>query len=224
MLDDTPDLVLIDLGLPGMSGIEGIHVLKRTCPRTQLLVLTVYGDDTRIFEALCAGACGYLLKTTPPSRLLESIGEAMTGGAPMSPEVANRVIRLFRQFRPPQPASCRNLTPQEARVLNLLADGYNYETAACRTRHHREHHPVLRSLLLRKIAGTLQIGGRCQGASAGNHPLARLACFARSLHVHAVTQPETAVDNATKHMRPGEGHDPSRLEFVHDSRTMHGTE
>ena len=128
MLGDTPDVVLIDIGLPGMSGIEGIRALKEKYPRVQLLVLTVYGDDARIFQALCAGACGYLLKTTAPSRLLESIGEAMTGGAPMSPEVAHRVIQLFRQVRPPQPANC-NLTPQEVRVLKLLADGHNYQTA-----------------------------------------------------------------------------------------------
>ena len=80
---DQTDVVLVDIGLPGLSGIEGIRRLKESCPRLPLLVLTVYDDDDRIFEALCAGACGYLLKKTPPARLLESIREVVEGGAPM---------------------------------------------------------------------------------------------------------------------------------------------
>src|SRR5215472_2538507 len=98
------DVALVDLGLPGMSGIEGIRALKERHPALVILVITVYEDDERIFEALCAGANGYLLKKTAPERLLESVKEAMSGGAPMSPEVASRVIRLFREIRPPEHA------------------------------------------------------------------------------------------------------------------------
>jgi DNA-binding NarL/FixJ family response regulator len=120
---------LIDIGLPGMSGIEGIRHLKERHPQLLLLVLTVFDDDTRIFEALCAGASGYLLKKTPPQRLLESLREVMEGGAPMSPEVARRVVHLFRTFQPPRQAS-HDLTPHELRVLKLLVEGHNYKTAA----------------------------------------------------------------------------------------------
>ena len=126
---DMPDVVLCDIGLPGMSGIEGIRILKERHPDLSLLMLTVYDDDERIFDALCAGACGYLLKRTSPSRLLESLKEAVTGGAPMSPEVAGRVITLFREIRPPERADYA-LTPHESRLLKLLVEGHNYTTAA----------------------------------------------------------------------------------------------
>lgn len=123
------EVVLIDIGLPGMSGIEGIRLLKERHPQLLLLVLTVFDDDARIFEALCAGASGYLLKKTPPRRLLESLREVVEGGAPMSPEVARRVVHLFRTFHPPTQASY-DLTPHETRVLKLLVEGHNYKTAA----------------------------------------------------------------------------------------------
>src|SRR5262245_6395751 len=126
---DLPDVVLNDIGLPGMSGIDGIKILKERYPDLQVLVLTVYDDDERIFDAICAGACGYLLKKTPPARLLDSLKEAVAGGAPMSPEVARRVISLFREIRPPERADY-DLKPNETRLLKLLVEGYNYKTAA----------------------------------------------------------------------------------------------
>jgi DNA-binding NarL/FixJ family response regulator len=124
-----PDLVLMDIGLPGMSGIEGLRVLKERYPDMLLLMLSVYDDDERIFDAMCAGASGYLLKKTPPVKLLESIKEVVQGGAPMSPEVARRVIALFREIRPPERADYE-LTPHETRLLKLLVEGHNYKTAA----------------------------------------------------------------------------------------------
>ncbi len=126
---DLPKVVLADIGLPGMNGIEGVRRLKQQFPALSILMLTVYDDDDRIFEALCAGACGYLLKKTPPARLLDSISEAANGGAPMTPEIARRVVRLFRQVRPPDRADY-NLTPHEMRLLKLLVEGHNYKTAA----------------------------------------------------------------------------------------------
>jgi DNA-binding NarL/FixJ family response regulator len=126
---DLPDIVLCDIQLPGMSGIEGMRILKERYPNMLLLMLTVYDDDERIFDALCAGACGYLLKKTPPVRLLESLREAVHGGSPMSPEVARRVIALFRDIRPPERADYA-LTPHETRLLKLLVEGHNYKTAA----------------------------------------------------------------------------------------------
>jgi DNA-binding NarL/FixJ family response regulator len=126
---DLPDAVLVDIGLPGMSGVEGIRILKERHPQLVLLMQTVYDDDERIFDALCAGASGYLLKKTQPARLLESLREAVSGGAPISPEVARRVIRLFRGIRPPERAEY-NLSPHEVRILKLLVEGHNYKTAA----------------------------------------------------------------------------------------------
>src|SRR5258705_8607994 len=113
-----PHLLLSDIGLPGMSGIEGVAILKERYPDLLILMLTVYDDDERIFDAMCAGASGYLLKKTPPGRLLESLREVAAGGAPMSPEVASRVISLFREIRPPERADY-NLTPYETRLLKL---------------------------------------------------------------------------------------------------------
>ncbi|MGA2579130.1 MAG: response regulator transcription factor [Bryobacteraceae bacterium] len=124
-----PDVALVDIGLPGMSGIEGIRELKKRYPDLTLIMMTVYDDDKRIFDALCAGACGYLLKKTPPARLLESLREAAGGGSPMSPEVARRVVSLFREIRPREDAACQ-LTPHEIRLLKLLVEGHNYKTSA----------------------------------------------------------------------------------------------
>ena len=126
---DIPDVTLVDLGLPGMAGTEGLPELRLRYPTVALVVLTVYEDDDRIFRALCAGASGYLLKKTPPARLLEGITDVLAGGAPMSPEIARRVISLFRQIRPPERVDY-DLTPHEVRLLKLLVEGRNYQGAA----------------------------------------------------------------------------------------------
>ena len=126
---EIPDVLLTDIGLPMMSGIDGIRILKARYPDLPILALTVYKNDEDIFEALCAGASGYLLKTTPPARLLECLREVVNGGAPMSPEVARRVIRLFREVSPPVKANY-HLTAQETEILKLMVEGYNYKAAA----------------------------------------------------------------------------------------------
>ena len=125
----VPDVALLDIGLPGMSGIEGIPLLRAKFPALLILMLTVYDDDDRVFGALCAGACGYLLKRTAPGKLLECIREVKNGGAPITPEIARRVVHLFREFAPPRVPDCR-LSPQEMKVLELLVEGHNYKTAA----------------------------------------------------------------------------------------------
>jgi DNA-binding NarL/FixJ family response regulator len=127
--DDVPQVVLMDIGLPGMSGIEGIRLLKDRWPELLCITLTVYEDDEKIFDALCAGASGYLLKRTAPARLVESLREVVSGGAPMSPEVASRVISLFKHIRPPERADY-HLTPHELRLLKMLVEGHSYKTAA----------------------------------------------------------------------------------------------
>lgn len=126
---DGVDVVLMDLALPGMSGIDGIRAITARHEALKVVALTVYEDDRRIFEALCAGASGYLLKKTPPPRLFECLREVVAGGAPMSPEVASRVVALFREFRPPALADY-HLTPHELRLLGLLTEGHGYKTAA----------------------------------------------------------------------------------------------
>jgi DNA-binding NarL/FixJ family response regulator len=126
---ELPDVALVDIGLPGMSGVEGVRILRERYPNLLTLMNTVYDDDERIFQALCAGASGYLLKKTPPAKLLESLQEAIAGGAPMSPEVARRVLALFRDIRPPKQEDYQ-LTPHELRLLKLLVEGHSYKTAA----------------------------------------------------------------------------------------------
>jgi DNA-binding NarL/FixJ family response regulator len=124
-----PAVLLVDLGLPGMDGIEGIRRVRAAWPEILPIVLTVYQDDERIVKALCAGACGYLLKKTAAPEILARLAEAVDGGAPMSPEIARQVVGLFARAHPP-PGSDHGLTPHEVRVLKLLVDGHNYRTAA----------------------------------------------------------------------------------------------
>ena len=129
MAGTRPDVILTDIGLPGMDGVEGTRILRDRFPLIPVLALTVYDDDENVFNAICAGASGYLLKNTAPARLLESLREVVDGGAPMSPDVARRVITLFREFRPPERASY-HLTPQETDLLKLMVEGHHYKTAA----------------------------------------------------------------------------------------------
>jgi DNA-binding NarL/FixJ family response regulator len=124
-----PDLVLTDLALPGLSGIEGIKRLRTLRPELPVIALTVYHDDDHVFEALCAGAAGYLLKTTPPARLIEGLRDVVAGGATMSPEIARRLMAAFTRVRPPARAE-HQLTPHEVRLLKLLGEGHSYKTAA----------------------------------------------------------------------------------------------
>ena len=157
---NQPHVLLSDIGLPGMSGIEGVSILKERHPDLLILMLTVYDDDERIFDAMCAGASGYLLKKTPPARLLESLREAVNGGAPMSPEVAKRVIALFREIHPPDRADYQ-LTPHETRLLKLLVQGYNYKTAA--TELNVTVHTV--SFHLRSIYEKLQVHSKSEAVA-----------------------------------------------------------
>lgn len=154
---ELPDVVLTDLGLPGLSGVEGIKLIRARHPDVPFVALTVYDDDERVFEALCAGAYGYLLKNTPPARLLECLREVVSGGAPMSPEIARRVVTLFRDYRPPEKSE-HQLTPQEKEILKLLVEGHSYKTAAFKL--NISTHTV--SFHLRNIYGKLQVHSKSE--------------------------------------------------------------
>jgi DNA-binding NarL/FixJ family response regulator len=122
--EEVPDVVLMDIGLPGMSGIEGMRVLKQNLPDLDILVLTVHCDYKIVFEALCAGACGYLTKDTKPAKLLEAIKEAFEGGAPMSTQIARMVVESFKT----KPHT--ELTLRETEVLTQLCKGMSYRMIA----------------------------------------------------------------------------------------------
>jgi len=125
----NPDVMLLDINLPGMLGSEGVGFFRSKYPALQVLMLTIYAEQDKVFESICNGASGYLLKKTPPVRLLEAIREAHEGGAPMSPEIARKVITRFRQTAPAAHSDYQ-LTPQETRLLKLLSDGYSYQSSA----------------------------------------------------------------------------------------------
>lgn len=122
------NVLMLDINLPGMLGSEGVRKFKEKCPAIEILMLTIYAGQDLVFESICNGACGYLLKKTPPAKLLEAITEAFHGGAPMSPEIARKVVTLFQKTGPPQKLD-EQLTPQEVRLLTLLSQGYSYQRA-----------------------------------------------------------------------------------------------
>ena len=126
----NPDVVLMDIALPGMNGIEGVKLATERIPDLNVLMLTIYEDSEKVFDALCAGACGYLVKKTPPSRLLEAIKEVYEGGSPMSSRIARQVINAFKEGNVPQDNDEYNLSSREKEVLTSLAGGNNYREIA----------------------------------------------------------------------------------------------
>ncbi len=127
----VPEVILMDIDLPGMSGIEGIKKLKEISTKFIVLVLTIYDENDVIFEALCAGASGYLVKKTPPARLLEAIKEAHEGGAPMNSHIARKVVEFFRSNKEVVPKTSKvSLTSREKEVLSGLVDGNSYKAIA----------------------------------------------------------------------------------------------
>src|SRR5215469_7905007 len=130
---DPPDVLLLDIELPGMHGDEAVRLLRNVCQRTEILMLTVFADRSRIFESICNGASGYLLKSTPPETLLEGIRSARSGGSPISPEIARQIVDVFQHRRvQAQTPESDILGTQEIRLLTLLAEGYSYLSAAAK--------------------------------------------------------------------------------------------
>jgi DNA-binding NarL/FixJ family response regulator len=124
-----PDVILLDVNLPGISGIEGIPKLREYFTQSAILMLTVLDDNDSIFRAILAGADGYLLKTTSPTRLLNAIEDVANGGSPMSPTVARQAVNFFRKHVPPLPKES-SLTEREKEILQLLIEGWNNEEIA----------------------------------------------------------------------------------------------
>ena len=127
---DEPDVILMDIGLPGMSGIDGIREVKKILPDVTIVVSSVYEDDDNIFEALCEGASGYLVKNTPPSRLVDAISEAHKGGAPMSSIIARKVVTLFQKRYKRASKDDVTLSDREKEILTGLSDGDSYASVA----------------------------------------------------------------------------------------------
>jgi len=124
-----PDVVLMDINLPGISGIECVRRLKTACPSLQIVMLTVYDEVGQLFQSLMAGACGYLLKRTPSDKLLEAITEARLGGAPMTRKIARKLVQYFHQFGSASPEASI-LSKREQETLALLAEGFRYKEIA----------------------------------------------------------------------------------------------
>ncbi len=126
--EKLPDVILMDINLPGMSGISGIRLVKSKYPDLDIVMLTVYQDAHRIFDALCAGASGYLLKNIPFAELKSSLETLAHGGAPMSPQIASKVVQYFHAQKPLPKAS--ELSPREQEVVTWLVDGLSYKMVA----------------------------------------------------------------------------------------------
>ena len=126
---EQPDVVLMDINLPGMSGIECVGRLKQTFPKTQVLMLTTYEEADLIFDSLRNGASGYLLKNMPPSELIQAVEQVHVGGAPMSMQIARKVVNHFQQIKHPT-SEVEKLTKREQEILSLLAKGFLYKEIA----------------------------------------------------------------------------------------------
>jgi DNA-binding NarL/FixJ family response regulator len=121
-----PHVLLLDIHLPRLSGSDGVRLLRNKFPMIQVVMLTVFAEEERVFESLCNGACGYLLKKTPPARLLDAITEAHHGGSPMSPEIARTLVAHLQKSGPLEKPG-QSLTPHEGRIIRMLADGDSYQ-------------------------------------------------------------------------------------------------
>jgi DNA-binding NarL/FixJ family response regulator len=125
-----PDIVLMDIDMPGISGIEAVRIIKEKFPAIEILMQTIFEDDEKIYDSICAGASGYLLKNTPPAKLLEALQELHTGGSPMSTSVARRVLEIFQKQNSFSKNTDFNLSQREKEVLEGLVKGMSYKMIA----------------------------------------------------------------------------------------------
>jgi DNA-binding NarL/FixJ family response regulator len=162
--EKKPDVVLMDINLPGMNGVEAVRRLKPVLPATQFVMLTVYEDADHIYNALSAGATGYLLKQTPREELLSALGEVHRGGSPMTSNIARKVVQAFKQTSAPIPPG-QELSPREQEVLELLARGYLYKEIAERL---NISVPTVNTYI-RRMYEKLQVRSRAQAVAKYAH-------------------------------------------------------
>lgn len=124
-----PDVVLMDIDMPGINGIEAVWKLKQNYPSKHVLMLTVFDDNDRVFQSICAGASGYLLKKTPPAKIIDAVFEVAAGGGPMTASIARKVLEMFPRFDAAK-NDTEHLSPREGEILGLLVKGHTYKTAA----------------------------------------------------------------------------------------------
>lgn len=130
-MGEIPDVVLMDLGLPERSGIDGIRRIQSVSPATKVIVLTIHEEDEKVFEAICAGASGYLLKPSPPDRILRAIQEVRQGAAPINAYIANKMLKMFSRLSPKRPVEEEyGLSQRERQILQLLVDGLTMKRIA----------------------------------------------------------------------------------------------
>ncbi|MFI5134497.1 MAG: response regulator [Chitinophagales bacterium] len=126
----TPDVVLMDIHMPGINGIEGVQMIRKHFPEVKILMQTIFDDDDMVFQSICAGASGYLLKNTPGPRLIEAIHDVIAGGAPMSPVIASKVLNMFQKNAAPGSGEVFILNEKEKQVLSFLTQGLSYKMIA----------------------------------------------------------------------------------------------
>lgn len=130
MQKTMPQVVLMDIQMPGTTGIEGVKIIKKNFPEIKIIMQTVVEDDDKIFQSICNGASGYLLKSTTPARLLQAIEEVNEGGAPMTPSIAQKVLEKFRRQSPVSLNEMNDLSDREKEILNCLVEGMSYKMIA----------------------------------------------------------------------------------------------
>ncbi len=155
----APQVILLDVGLPGMNGIDGVRAIKAISPATHVIMLTVFDDQERIFQAICAGASGYLLKTSPEEKIAESIREVMNGGAAMTASIAQKVLAMFARMAAPKAEY--GLTSREKEILELMVEGLITKEIADRLS--VSYHTV--DTHLRNIYGKLHVNTRTGAVS-----------------------------------------------------------
>lgn len=126
----SPDVIVMDIEMPGISGIEGVKLVKENFPEMKILMETIFEDDAKIFDSICAGAEGYILKNTAPVEILSAIKEIYEGGSPMTPTIANRVLKMVKSQRASDSKNVFNLTDREKEILSCLVEGMSYKLIA----------------------------------------------------------------------------------------------
>ena len=160
-----PHVVLMDINLPGMTGVDAVRKLKPVLPQTQFLMLTVYEDEDHIYKALAAGATGYMLKQTPREELLNALRDVHNGGSPMNSNIARKIVQAFRQPAAPADADGEALSPREHEVLDMLTQGYLFKEVADRL--NISVHTV--NTYVRRIYEKLHVRSRAQAVAKYSH-------------------------------------------------------